>query len=96
WFNFLWLLNGPGFEFHQLQFLFCGANDIIESKEGRFRETLLGKRVDYSGCCVIIVGPSLSLHRCGLTFLIRGLIRKHSDSNIGIAKSKIRQKEPIV
>ncbi|PHT85290.1 DNA-directed RNA polymerase subunit beta' [Capsicum annuum] len=43
--------------------LFC---DVIEGKEGRFRETLLGKRVDYSGCSVIVVGPSLSLHRCGL------------------------------
>ena len=81
-------------------------SDIIEGKEGRFRETLLGKRVDYSGRSVIIVGPSLSLHRCGLpgeiaielfqTFLIRGLIRKYFASNIGIAKSKIRQKEPIV
>lgn len=81
-------------------------SDIIEGKEGRFRETLLGKRVDYSGRSVIVVGPSLSLHRCGLpreiaielfqTFLIRGLIRKHFASNIGVAKSKIREKEPIV
>lgn len=81
-------------------------SDIIEGKEGRFRETLLGKRVDYSGRSVIVVGPSLSLHRCGLpreiaielfqTFLIRSLIRKHFASNIGVAKSKIREKEPIV
>jgi len=81
-------------------------SDIIEGKEGRFRETLLGKRVDYSGRSVIVVGPSLSLHRCGLpreiaielfqTFLIRGLIGKHFASNIGVAKSKIREKEPIV
>ena len=81
-------------------------SDIIEGKEGRFRETLLGKRVDYSGRSVIVVGPSLSLHQCGLpreiaielfqTFLIRGLIRKHFASNIGVAKSKIREKEPIV
>nr|YP_009512345.1 RNA polymerase beta [Stylosanthes viscosa]AXJ91768.1 RNA polymerase beta [Stylosanthes viscosa] len=81
-------------------------SDIIEGKEGRFRETLLGKRVDYSGRSVIVVGPSLSLHRCGLpreiaielfqTFVIRGLIRKHFASNMGIAKSKIREKEPIV
>nr|YP_009769251.1 RNA polymerase beta' subunit [Senna bicapsularis]QIS99952.1 RNA polymerase beta' subunit [Senna bicapsularis]QNH92063.1 RNA polymerase beta' subunit [Senna bicapsularis]QPO05510.1 RNA polymerase beta' subunit [Senna bicapsularis] len=80
--------------------------DVIEGKEGRFRETLLGKRVDYSGRSVIVVGPSLSLHRCGLpreiaielfqTFVIRGLIRKHFASNIGVAKSKIREKEPIV
>nr|YP_010132551.1 RNA polymerase beta' subunit [Vicia cracca]QQD90326.1 RNA polymerase beta' subunit [Vicia cracca] len=81
-------------------------SDIIEGKEGRFRETLLGKRVDYSGRSVIVVGPSLSLHRCGLpreiaielfqTFLIRGLIRNQFASNIGVAKSKIREKEPIV
>uniref|UniRef100_UPI003001A220 RNA polymerase beta' subunit n=1 Tax=Chenopodium formosanum TaxID=1640932 RepID=UPI003001A220 len=81
-------------------------SDVIEGKEGRFRETLLGKRVDYSGRSVIVVGPSLSLHRCGLpreiaielfqTFVIRGLIRQHLVSNIGVAKRKIREKEPIV
>jgi DNA-directed RNA polymerase beta' subunit len=81
-------------------------SDVIEGKEGRFRETLLGKRVDYSGRSVIVVGPSLSLHQCGLpreiaielfqTFVIRGLIRQHLASNIGLAKSKIREKEPIV
>nr|YP_010176761.1 RNA polymerase beta' subunit [Vicia costata]QSQ72463.1 RNA polymerase beta' subunit [Vicia costata] len=81
-------------------------SDIMEGKEGRFRETLLGKRVDYSGRSVIVVGPSLSLHRCGLpreiaielfqTFLIRGLIRNHFASNIGVAKIQIREKEPIV
>nr|WBU13874.1 RNA polymerase beta' subunit [Paeonia ostii] len=81
-------------------------SDVIEGKEGRFRETLLGKRVDYSGRSVIVVGPSLSLHRCGLpreiaielfqTFVIRDLIRQHLASNIGVAKSKIREKEPIV
>ncbi|KAI3673168.1 hypothetical protein L6452_39284 [Arctium lappa] len=41
-------------------------SDVIEGKEGRVRETLLGKRVDYSGRSVIVVGPSLALHRCGL------------------------------
>nr|YP_010599278.1 RNA polymerase beta' subunit [Primulina polycephala]WAL03655.1 RNA polymerase beta' subunit [Primulina polycephala] len=81
-------------------------SDVIEGKEGRFRETLLGKRVDYSGRSVIVVGPSLSLHQCGLpreiaielfqTFIIRSLIRQHLASNIGVAKSKIREKEPIV
>nr|YP_009139092.1 RNA polymerase beta [Dioscorea zingiberensis]AKF33610.1 RNA polymerase beta [Dioscorea zingiberensis]WFP44378.1 RNA polymerase beta' subunit [Dioscorea zingiberensis] len=81
-------------------------SDVIEGKEGRFRETLLGKRVDYSGRSVIVVGPSLSLHQCGLpreiaielfqTFVIHGLIRQHIASNIGIAKSKIGEKEPIV
>lgn len=81
-------------------------SDIIQGKEGRFRETLLGKRVDYSGRSVIVVGPSLSLHRCGLpreiaielfqTFVIRGLIRQHFASSIVAAKSQIREKEPIV
>nr|YP_010290307.1 RNA polymerase beta' subunit [Anarthria humilis]ULQ64073.1 RNA polymerase beta' subunit [Anarthria humilis] len=92
-------------------------SDVIEGKEGRFRETLLGKRVDYSGRSVIVVGPWLSLHECGLpreiaielfqTFVIRGLIRKlgpsndpsntsNDTSNMGIAKSQIREREPIV
>nr|YP_009651577.1 RNA polymerase beta' subunit [Heptacodium miconioides]QCY72168.1 RNA polymerase beta' subunit [Heptacodium miconioides]URQ21231.1 RNA polymerase beta' subunit [Heptacodium miconioides] len=79
---------------------------IIQGKEGRFRKTLLGKRVDYSGRSVIVVGPSLSLHQCGLpreiaielfqTFVIRGLIRQHLASNIVVAKSQIQEKEPIV
>nr|WRW11111.1 RNA polymerase beta' subunit [Melampyrum laxum] len=81
-------------------------SDVIEGKEGRFRETLLGKRVDYSGRSVIVIGPLLSLHQCGLpreiaielfqTFVIRGLIRQHLVSNIGVAKSKIREKALIV
>ena len=83
-------------------------SDIIGGKEGRFRETLLGKRVDYSGRSVIVVGPSLSLHQCGLpreieielfqAFLIRDLIRKHFASNTATAKRQIkeREKEPIV
>ncbi|CAN6446915.1 unnamed protein product [Victoria cruziana] len=80
-------------------------SDVIEGKEGRFCETLLSKWVDYSGRSVIVVGPSLSLRQCGLpgeiaielfqTFVIRGLIRQHLASNIGLAKSKIREKEPI-
>nr|YP_010828952.1 RNA polymerase beta' subunit [Silene olgiana]WFF47066.1 RNA polymerase beta' subunit [Silene olgiana] len=86
--------------------VYKSVSDLIEGKEGRFRETLLGKRVDYSGRSVIVVGPSLSLHQCGLpreiaielfqTFIIRGLIRQHLASNIGVAKSKIREKEPII
>ncbi|TXG46240.1 hypothetical protein EZV62_028271 [Acer yangbiense] len=81
-------------------------SDVIEGKEGRFRETLLGKRVDYSGRSVIVVGPSLSLHRCGLpreiaielfqAFVICSLIRQHLASNIGVAKSQIRDKGPII
>nr|UDP57175.1 RNA polymerase beta' subunit [Melicytus alpinus]UDP57259.1 RNA polymerase beta' subunit [Melicytus chathamicus]UDP57343.1 RNA polymerase beta' subunit [Melicytus crassifolius]UDP57427.1 RNA polymerase beta' subunit [Melicytus dentatus]UDP57763.1 RNA polymerase beta' subunit [Melicytus micranthus]UDP58015.1 RNA polymerase beta' subunit [Melicytus ramiflorus] len=81
-------------------------SDVLEGKEGRFRETMLGKRVDYSGRSVIVVGPSLSLHQCGLpreiaielfqTFVIRGLIRQHLASSLGVAKSQIRKKGPIV
>nr|YP_009681126.1 RNA polymerase beta [Sagittaria trifolia]QDG01465.1 RNA polymerase beta [Sagittaria trifolia] len=81
-------------------------SDVIEGKEGRFRETLLGKRVDYSGRSVIVVGPSLSLHQCGLPreiaielfqpFVIRALIRHQVASNIGTAKSQIQEKEGVV
>nr|QFQ49806.1 RNA polymerase beta' subunit [Driessenia phasmolacuna] len=86
--------------------IYKSFSDVIEGKEGRFRETMLGKRVDYSGRSVIVVGPSLPLHRCGLpreiaielfqTFVIRGLIRQHLASNIGVAKSQIREKDRIV
>nr|QFQ39980.1 RNA polymerase beta' subunit [Phyllagathis longiradiosa var. pulchella] len=86
--------------------IYKSFSDVIEGKEGRFRETMLGKRVDYSGRSVIVVGPSLPLHRCGLpreiaielfqTFVIRGLIRQHFASNIGVAKSQIREKDTIV
>nr|QFQ46782.1 RNA polymerase beta' subunit [Anerincleistus macrophyllus]QFQ47790.1 RNA polymerase beta' subunit [Anerincleistus bracteatus]QFQ49722.1 RNA polymerase beta' subunit [Anerincleistus sp. Lin 657]QFQ49890.1 RNA polymerase beta' subunit [Phyllagathis lii] len=86
--------------------IYKSFSDVIEGKEGRFRETMLGKRVDYSGRSVIVVGPSLPLHRCGLpreiaielfqTFVIRGLIRQHLASNIGVAKSQIREKDTIV
>nr|YP_008994386.1 RNA polymerase beta [Viviania marifolia]AGV02815.1 RNA polymerase beta [Viviania marifolia] len=81
-------------------------SDVIEGKQGRFRQTLLGKRVDYSGRSVIVVGPWLSLHQCGLpreiaielfqTFVIRSLISQHLASNIGVAKGKIREKESMV
>nr|ATL61818.1 RNA polymerase beta' subunit [Psychotria kirkii] len=91
---------------HNHNKVYKSFSDVIEGKEGRFRETLLGKRVDYSGRSVIVVGPSLSLHLCGLpreiaielfqTFVIRGLIGQHLASNIGVAKKKIREKETIV
>ena len=63
-------------------------SDIIKGKEGRFRQNLLGKRVDYSGRSVIVVGPKLKLHQCGLPkeialelfkpFLLGELIRRHN------------------
>lgn len=81
-------------------------SDIIEGKEGRFRENLLGKRVDYSGRSVIVVGPSLPLHQCGLpremaielfqAFVIRGLIGRHLAPNLRAAKSMIQNKESII
>nr|ARO79318.1 RNA polymerase beta [Gaultheria ciliisepala]ARO79402.1 RNA polymerase beta [Gaultheria ciliisepala] len=81
-------------------------SDFIQGKEGRFRETLLGKRVDYSGRSVIVVGPSLSLHRCGLpreialelfqTFVIRALIIQRLALNVKAAKIQILEKEPII
>nr|AHZ58053.1 RNA polymerase beta' chain [Tmesipteris elongata] len=81
-------------------------SDIIEGKEGRFRENLLGKRVDYSGRSVIVVGPSLPLHRCGLpremaielfqVFVIRGLIGRYLAQNLRDAKNMIQNKEPII
>lgn len=81
-------------------------SDVIEGKEGRFRENLLGKRVDYSGRSVIVVGPSLPLHQCGLpremaielfqAFVIRGLIGRHLAPNLRAAKSMIQNKESII
>jgi DNA-directed RNA polymerase subunit beta' len=81
-------------------------SDIIKGKHGRFRQNLLGKRVDYSGRSVIVVGPSLKLNQCGLPyemaielfqpFIIRELINQGLASNMKIAKNLIQQTEPII
>lgn len=81
-------------------------SEVIEGKEGRFRENLLGKRVDYSGRSVIVVGPSLSLHQCGLprelsielfqAFVIRNLIGRHLARNLRAARNMVQKKEPII
>nr|YP_010702150.1 RNA polymerase beta' subunit [Asplenium castaneoviride]YP_010702238.1 RNA polymerase beta' subunit [Asplenium ruprechtii]WCL38418.1 RNA polymerase beta' subunit [Asplenium castaneoviride]WCL38506.1 RNA polymerase beta' subunit [Asplenium castaneoviride]WCL38594.1 RNA polymerase beta' subunit [Asplenium ruprechtii] len=81
-------------------------SEVIEGKEGRFRENLLGKRVDYSGRFVIVVGPSLSLHQCGLpremsiepfqVFVIRNLIGLNLASNLRAAKNLIRKEDPVI
>nr|YP_010569693.1 RNA polymerase beta' subunit [Podocarpus salignus]UZF97400.1 RNA polymerase beta' subunit [Podocarpus salignus] len=81
-------------------------SDLIQGKEGRFRENLLGKRVDYSGRSVIVVGPFLSLYQCGLpleiavelfqAFLIRSLIERHIAPNLRAAKSLIRDRTPVI
>jgi len=81
-------------------------SNIIEGKQGRFRQNLLGKRVDYSGRSVIVVGPQLSLNQCGLPkemaielfkpFVVNKLIERGLVQNIKSAKKKIERSEPVV
>ncbi len=81
-------------------------SNIIEGKQGRFRQNLLGKRVDYSGRSVIVVGPQLKLNQCGLPkemaielfkpFVVNKLIERGLVQNIKSAKKKIERSEPVV
>jgi DNA-directed RNA polymerase subunit beta' len=81
-------------------------SDIIEGKQGRFRQNLLGKRVDYSGRSVIVVGPNLRIHQCGLPkemaielfqpFVINRLIKAGLVNNIKAAKKLIQRDDPAV
>jgi DNA-directed RNA polymerase subunit beta' len=81
-------------------------SNIIEGKQGRFRQNLLGKRVDYSGRSVIVVGPRLKLHQCGLPkemaielfkpFVVNKLIERGESQNIKSAKKKIERSESVV
>lgn len=81
-------------------------SDMLKGKEGRFRKNLLGKRVDYSGRSVIVVGPSLKLHQCGLPkemalelfkpFVMKTLVEKRYTSNIKTAKRMIDRMKPEV
>ncbi len=81
-------------------------SDIIEGKQGRFRQNLLGKRVDYSGRSVIVVGPNLKIHQCGLPremaielfqpFVIHRLISRGLVNNIKAAKKMIQRNHPEV
>ena len=81
-------------------------SNIIEGKNGRFRKNLLGKRVDYSGRSVIIVGPSLKLNQCGLPceialelfqpFIIRELINNGLSNNMKFARKLIRIGQPVI
>ena len=81
-------------------------SDIIKGKYGRFRQNLLGKRVDYSGRSVIVVGPNLKLNQCGLPyematelfqpFIIRGLINQGLAGNMKVAKNLIQRNEPLI
>tara|TARA_A100001015_G_scaffold300191_1_gene385262 strand:- start:2019 stop:6164 length:4146 start_codon:yes stop_codon:yes gene_type:complete len=80
--------------------------NIIEGKQGRFRQNLLGKRVDYSGRSVIVVGPKLKFHQCGLPkemaielfkpFIIHELVSQGVVSNVKAAKRKIEDREVII
>jgi DNA-directed RNA polymerase subunit beta' len=81
-------------------------SDMLKGKEGRFRKNLLGKRVDYSGRSVIVVGPHLKLHQCGLPkemalelfkpFVMKTLVERGYTSNIKTAKRMIDKMKPEV
>ena len=81
-------------------------SDSLKGKQGRFRQNLLGKRVDYSARSVIVVGPTLSLHECGLPkdmaaelykpFIIRKLIERGIVKTVKSAKKIVDRKDPVV
>ncbi|MFV2064432.1 MAG: DNA-directed RNA polymerase subunit beta', partial [Chloroflexota bacterium] len=81
-------------------------SDMLKGKQGRFRQNLLGKRVDYSGRSVIVVGPDLKLHQCGLPkkmalelfkpFVMRQLVEKGFAHNIKSAKRIVERVKPEV
>ena len=81
-------------------------SSMLKGKQGRFRQNLLGKRVDYSGRSVIVVGPNLKMYECGIPkemalelfkpHVINGLVEKEIASNIKIAKRMIDNQDPRV
>ena len=81
-------------------------SDMLKGKQGRFRQNLLGKRVDYSGRSVIVVGPQLKLHQCGLPkamalelfkpFVMKELVDKSYAQNIKSAKRMVERQRPEV
>lgn len=81
-------------------------SDMLKGKQGRFRQNLLGKRVDYSGRSVIVVGPELKLHQCGLPkdmaielfkpFVIRKLIERGHNKTVKSARKVVDRKDPII
>lgn len=81
-------------------------SDILKGKQGRFRQNLLGKRVDYSGRSVIVVGPSLKLHECGIPkdmaaelfkpFIIRKLIERGIVKTVKSAKKLVDRKDNVI
>ncbi|MCW9065688.1 MAG: DNA-directed RNA polymerase subunit beta', partial [Ignavibacteriaceae bacterium] len=81
-------------------------SDMLKGKQGRFRQNLLGKRVDYSARSVIVVGPELKLHQCGLPkdmavelfkpFLIRKLIERGHNKTVKSARKVVDRKDPMI
>jgi DNA-directed RNA polymerase subunit beta' len=81
-------------------------SDILKGKQGRFRQNLLGKRVDYSGRSVIVVGPTLKLHECGIPkamaaelfkpFIIRKLIERGIVKTVKSAKKLVDRKDQVI
>ena len=81
-------------------------SDLLKGKQGRFRQNLLGKRVDYSGRSVIVVGPQLKLHQCGLPkqmalelfkpFVMKRLVDLNHAQNIKSAKRMVERSRPVV
>lgn len=81
-------------------------SDVLKGKQGRFRQNLLGKRVDYSGRSVIVVGPELKIHECGLPkdmaaelfkpFVIRKLIERGIVKTVKSAKKLVEKKEAVI
>ena len=81
-------------------------SDLLKGKQGRFRQNLLGKRVDYSGRSVIVVGPQLKLHQCGLPkqmalelfkpFVMKRLVDLNHAQNIKSAKRMVERARPVV
>ncbi|MDQ3843132.1 MAG: DNA-directed RNA polymerase subunit beta', partial [Bacteroidota bacterium] len=81
-------------------------SDVLKGKQGRFRQNLLGKRVDYSGRSVIVVGPEMKLHECGLPkdmaaelfkpFIIRKLIERGIVKTVKSARKLVDKKEAVV
>ncbi len=81
-------------------------SDLLKGKQGRFRQNLLGKRVDYSGRSVIVVGPELKIYQCGLPkemaielfkpFVMRELVGRHLAHNIKSAKRMVERLSPEV
>ncbi|MBP3766398.1 MAG: DNA-directed RNA polymerase subunit beta' [Bacilli bacterium] len=81
-------------------------SSMLKGKQGRFRQNLLGKRVDYSGRSVIVVGPNLKMYECGIPremavelfkpYIINGLVSKEIASNIKAAKRMIENQDPRV